>query len=181
MRKIEGRSPNDFLLTDPDLLQSLPGAMMRFRQHAVTVSTDIAEMFIQIGVRSEDRDALRYLWRENPSREPIEYRMRSIVFGATSSPATTICVKNRLQYPDAADLKLHTYVDTSKYAHDAALYWRVETPDGEMRTSLAKARVAPMKPTSILRLELQADVMGSRMAAAVTEEHYRKPDTSVLD
>nr|XP_037876984.1 uncharacterized protein LOC119630712 [Bombyx mori] len=108
MRKIEGRSPNDFLLTDPDLLQSLPGATMRFRQHAVAVSVDIAEIFIQIGVRSKDRDALRYLWRENPSREPIEYRMRSIVFGATSSPATAICVKNRLQYPDAADLKLHT-------------------------------------------------------------------------
>ncbi|KAA5581145.1 hypothetical protein F3G14_18665, partial [Acinetobacter baumannii] len=58
-------------------------------------------------------------------------------------------------------------MDTNKYAHDAALYWRVETPDGEMRTSLAKARVAPMKPTSVPRLELQADVMGSRIAAAV--------------
>lgn len=108
MRKIEGRSPNDFLLTDPDLLQSLPGVIIRFRQHAIAVAADIAEMIIQIGVRSKDHNALRYLWREDPSREPIEYRMRSIVSGATSSPATTICVKNRLQYPDAADLKLHT-------------------------------------------------------------------------
>lgn len=69
-------------------------------------------------------------------------------------------------------------MDTSKYAHDAALYWRVETPDGEMRTSLAKDRVATVKLTSILRLELQADVMGSRIAAAVTEKHFRKPECS---
>ncbi|KAA5563403.1 hypothetical protein F3G48_32215, partial [Pseudomonas aeruginosa] len=55
-------------------------------------------------------------------------------------------------------------MDTNKYAHDAALYWRVETPDGEMRTSLANARVATVKLTSILRLELQAAVMSSRMA-----------------
>ncbi|KAA5591928.1 hypothetical protein F3G61_31110, partial [Pseudomonas aeruginosa] len=73
--------------------------------------------------------------------------------------------------------------DSSESAYAAALYWRAEMPDGEIRTSLvlAKARVAPLKLTSIPRLELQTDVMGSRIAAAVTGKHYRKPDTSVLD
>ncbi|XP_062532959.1 uncharacterized protein LOC134201728 [Bombyx mori] len=85
-------------------------------------------------------------------------------------------------YSDAANLQLHTYVDASESAYAAALYWRAEMPDGEIRTSLvlAKARVAPLKLTSIPRLELQAAVMGSRMAAAVTEEHDRKPDARVF-
>nr|XP_037875890.1 uncharacterized protein LOC119630457 [Bombyx mori] len=323
--KTRGKSLNEFLLTGPDLLQSLPGVMMRFRQHAVAVSADITEMFMQIGVRSEDRDALRHLWREDPSQEPTEYRMKFIIFGATSSPATAIYVKNanaekyRLQYPDAADaivrnhymddylgsyrtsedairianevrevhrqghfelrkwtsnneeVRCHmtdeapptsvtlsdgteiervlglvwrpaedvlafnldvaripkevlessaptkrqalrimmsvydpqgiaspvtvgakkilqetwrrgTAWDSSESAYAAALYWRAEMPDGEIRTSLvlAKARVAPLKLTSIPRLELQAAVMGSRMAAAVTEEHDRKPDARMF-
>ncbi|GBP94292.1 hypothetical protein EVAR_99671_1 [Eumeta japonica] len=60
--KTKGVSLNDHLLTGPDLLQ-LPGVIMRFRQHPVAVSADISEMFMQIKIKPEDRDALRYLWR----------------------------------------------------------------------------------------------------------------------
>lgn len=365
----KGVSLNDTLLTGPDLLQSLPGTLMRLRQHRIAVSADIAEMFLQIRINTEDRDALRYLWRDcDTSREPKEYRMTSLIFGATSSPATAIYVKNRNaedfahQYPVAAraikvnhymddyiqsfedeetavetarqvrhvhkqahfdlrkwssnspkvlaelgvedgaseqsnlpvganeekvlgmvwrtssdvlgynlsfprvsgdalqrrptkrqalqivmslfdplglvspitmrakqilqnvwkksagwdehlddelaeewtkwlghleglkhltipraylcyssgrNLQLHVFVDASEVAYAAALYWRVEDEHGEVHTTLilAKARVAPLKTTSIPRLELQAAVMGSRMANCVVEEHERKPET----
>lgn len=368
--KTRGVSLNDHLLTGPDLIQSLPGVIMKFRQHRVAVTADIAEMFMQVKIREQDRDALRYLWRGEArgDAEVTEYRMTSLIFGATSSPTTAIYVKNAnaeehkhqhpdayraivnnhyvddylqsfpteeeaiqtatdvrdihrrahyelrqwasnsatvlqalstdrqkkptthlhdgsttervlgliwrcsedqltfnldmarlpsgamdndtptkrevlklimslfdplglaapvtsrakqilqeiwrrgtgwdqpidndlapqwkewirqlrnladvsiprcyLQYSEAARLELHTFVDASEAAYSAALYWRTTTPDGEVSTSLvlAKARVAPLKLTSIPRLELQAAVMGSRMAAAVIEEHDRKPD-----
>ncbi|XP_048483483.1 uncharacterized protein LOC125489924 [Plutella xylostella] len=94
--KSHGRSLNDMLLTGPDLLQSLPGVVMRFRQHPYAVSADIKEMFMQIRIKECDRDALRFLWRGN-RREgtPDEYRMTSVIFGASSSPCTALFIKNR--------------------------------------------------------------------------------------
>ncbi|GBP82982.1 hypothetical protein EVAR_39671_1 [Eumeta japonica] len=94
--KTKGVSLNDHLLTGPDLLQSLPGVIMRFRQHPIAVSADISEMFMQIKIKPEDRDALRYLWRgdKRGNEKPTEYRMTSLIFGATSSPATSIYIKN---------------------------------------------------------------------------------------
>lgn len=108
--KTRGTSLNDQLLTGPDLLQSLPGVLMRFRQHRIAVSADIAEMFMQVKIVEKDRDALRYLWRSDhrDSTQPVEYRMTSLIFGATSSPATAIFVKNlnaskhEQKYPEAA-------------------------------------------------------------------------------
>nr|XP_034830012.1 uncharacterized protein LOC117987161 [Maniola hyperantus] len=94
--KTKGVALNDMLLKGPDLLQSLPGVIMRFRQHAVAVTADIKEMFMQVKLRAEDRDALRYLWRgeRRDSQPPEEYRMTSLIFGASSSPSTAIYIKN---------------------------------------------------------------------------------------
>ncbi|CAK1552938.1 unnamed protein product [Leptosia nina] len=366
--KTRGVSLNDNLLKGPDLLQSLPGILMRFRQHKVAVTADIQEMFMQIKIREQDRDALRYLWRgEEREKEPTEYRMTSLVFGATSSPATAIFVKNYnaerfrdtdpeaaaaiernhymddflqsfkttkeatviskkvleihskanfvlrqwnsnskevlkslgvedlqsnfkiddgskmervlgliwrpqedtlnfnlslvrlpngilnepeptkrhvlkilmsifdplgfaspvtsrgkqifqeiwrtsagwdekinqelaeqwhgwmknlqclgqlkiprcyIKYSEAKSLQLHVFVDASELAYAAVLYWRTVNAEGQRSLTLiqAKARVAPLKMISIPRLELQAAVMGSRMASATLEEHDIKPE-----
>ncbi|KAL0879576.1 hypothetical protein ABMA27_003305 [Loxostege sticticalis] len=80
-------------------------------------------------------------------------------------------------YSRSNNIELHVFVDASEAAYAAAVYWRIEDEDGNIHTPLvlAKAKVAPLKVTSIPRLELQAAVMGSRMARAVIEEHDRKP------
>lgn len=372
--KTRGVALNDMLLKGPDLLQSLPGVVMRFRQHLVGVTADIKEMFMQVKLRADDRDALRYLWRgdRRDNQPPEEYRMTSLIFGASSSPSTAIYVKNLnakqhekthpeaaaaivdkhyvddyldsfrsleeaikitsdvrevhkkasfelkqwksnstsllealgeenhiedlelykseertervlgvvwklntdeltfnlnlarvpstltegkqptkrealrivmslfdplgfaspvtirakqllqevwrrgtawddridedlaeqweswmghlkslhdiaiprqyLHYSDAASLELHVFSDASESAYATVLFWRAVTPDGEVGTSLimAKAKVAPLKLTSIPRLELQAAVMGTRLADAIIEEHERKPDRRVF-
>ncbi|XP_072938854.1 uncharacterized protein [Epargyreus clarus] len=341
--KTKGVALNDLLLKGPDLLQSLPGVVMKFRQHMVAVTADIKEMFMQVKLRTEDRDALRYLWRGNrrDDQPPEEYRMTSLIFGASSSPSTAIFVKNLnakkyeetepeaasaiiekhyvddyldsfrsleeairitssvrdihrracfelkqwksntpallralgeqessqdielykageqlehgktptkrealrivmslfdplgfaspvtirakqilqelwrrgtswdekiedhiaeqwrdwmvhlrslsniaiprryLQYSDATSLQLHVFTDASESAYAAVLYWRATAPNGDVSISLimSKAKVAPLKLTSIPRLELQAAVMGTRLADAVVKEHQRKPDS----
>ncbi|GBP94917.1 hypothetical protein EVAR_100635_1 [Eumeta japonica] len=76
----------------PDLIRSLLGVLVRFRQGAA-VSADIKEMFLRVKIREEDRDSLRFLWRNNMNENPQEYRMTSLIFGAASSPCTAIYIK----------------------------------------------------------------------------------------
>ncbi|XP_026739594.1 uncharacterized protein LOC113502285 [Trichoplusia ni] len=101
--KYEGRSLNDALLAGPDLLQSLFGVLLRFREGPVAVMADIQDMFLRVKVKEDDRDCLRFLWRRcRGTGKPEEYRMSSIIFGAASSPATAIYVMNR----NAEDFKI---------------------------------------------------------------------------
>ncbi|XP_026739836.1 uncharacterized protein LOC113502195 [Trichoplusia ni] len=101
--KYEGRSLNDALLAGPDLLQSLFGVLLRFREGPVAVMADIQDMFLRVKVKEDDRDCLRFLWRgSRRTGKPEEYRMSSIIFGAASSPATAIYVMNK----NAEDFKI---------------------------------------------------------------------------
>ncbi|XP_037297647.1 LOW QUALITY PROTEIN: uncharacterized protein LOC115453172 [Manduca sexta] len=369
--KTRGVSLNDYLYTGPDLLQPLPGILMRFREHPFAITADISEMFLQIQLREEDRDALRYLWRgtRRDDKPPQEYRMKTLIFGASSSPSTAIFVMNLnaerfkeecpeavaairskhymddyidsfetlekakeiakqvrrihseahfelkkwasnspellkalgeksssetvniqdkhervlgliwrpkedqlafdlrlvdvppsllqdevptkrqalkivmsvfdplgllspltikpkqllqevwrrgtpwddrldadiaaswsrwltqlkaasniavprcyLSYSTASRLELHVFTDASESAYAAVLYWRTVDSDGTTAVTLltAKAKVAPLKLLSIPRMELQAAVLGTRMAIAVKNEHQHKPDSTTF-
>ena len=59
--KTAGVGLNDQLEAGPDLLQYLPGVLLRFRQYAYGIKGDISDMFLRIKVREEDRGAQRFL------------------------------------------------------------------------------------------------------------------------
>ncbi|GBP62950.1 hypothetical protein EVAR_95905_1 [Eumeta japonica] len=82
----------------------------------------------------------------------------------------------------AVKRELHTFVDASEHTYAASTYWRTTAADGSINVSLvmAKARVAPLKITSVPRLELQAAVMGVRLARCTEEDHDVKPDQRVF-
>ncbi|XP_043243765.1 uncharacterized protein LOC122392683 [Amphibalanus amphitrite] len=83
-----GTSLNNQLLSGPDLLQSLPGVLLRFRERAVAVSGDIRQMYHQIRMAEVDQPAMSFLWRDlDVSRPPDVYQMCVAIFGARSSPA----------------------------------------------------------------------------------------------
>lgn len=69
--------------------------------------------------------------------------------------------------------ELHTFVDASETAYACAVYIRVTQYNGEVKCALisANSKVAPLKPTSIPRLELQACVLGVRLSKFVQEHH----------
>ncbi|XP_047990706.1 uncharacterized protein LOC125229808 [Leguminivora glycinivorella] len=73
----------------------------------------------------------------------------------------------------APKYELHTFVDASEEAYAAAVYWRMTRADGTTKVALAaaKSRVTPTRLVSIPRLELQAAVLGVRLAEAVGNEH----------
>ena len=88
--KYRNCSLNDHLLKGPDLLNNLVSIVIRFRLGQFAVTSDIEQMFHQVRVREEDRDALRFLWRENPNDYIDDYNRNVHLFGKNGST----CVVN---------------------------------------------------------------------------------------
>lgn len=70
-------------------------------------------------------------------------------------------------------IQLHIFVDASIEAYGAAAYFRIEDEDGvDSRVVGAKSIVAPNRPISIPRLELQGAVLGNRFGESILQSHY---------
>ncbi|XP_064469775.1 uncharacterized protein LOC135384503 [Ornithodoros turicata] len=84
-------SLNDCLETGPKINCDLLSTLLRFRLNNVALVADIEKAFLQVAVRGEDRDALRFLWFEQPPTSsdclpPIcEWRMTRVPFGTSAS------------------------------------------------------------------------------------------------
>ncbi|KAF0044735.1 hypothetical protein F2P81_003893 [Scophthalmus maximus] len=55
---------NDQLLPGPTLGTSLLGVLLRFREHPITIGSNIKGMFHQVRLLEEDKPFLRFLWRD---------------------------------------------------------------------------------------------------------------------
>ena len=86
LAKFAGASLNCYLLKGSDLLNSLVTVLLRFRNGKYSISADIEKMFHQIFVKQNERNYLRFLWRDNPSLAIDEYQMNVHIFGKNDSP-----------------------------------------------------------------------------------------------
>ncbi|XP_036347310.1 uncharacterized protein LOC118756663, partial [Rhagoletis pomonella] len=116
--KAKGVSLNDFLLTGPDMLNSLFEILLAFRVGKVAICGDISEMFHRIKVRESDRHAQRFLWWDNDeeSKQPNIYVMRA--FGTSCAPYIAHFVRDKNascfeeDFPRAVEaIQKHHYVD----------------------------------------------------------------------
>ena len=99
-------SLNDALLTGPDLLKSLPGILLRFREHPVALTADIECMYHQVRIIRQDQPALRFLWRDlDVTKEPEAYSMQVAIFGARSSPASASFVLQKTARDCSSDTR----------------------------------------------------------------------------
>ena len=81
-----GNSLNKALLTGPDLLNSLVGVLLRFRNYRVVFSADIEAMYHQVRVNPDNAHALRFLWLDvNSDGKPDTYQMLVHIFGGKDS------------------------------------------------------------------------------------------------
>ena len=107
-------------MVGPNLLNNLVSTITRFRLGKYAVSGDIEQKFHQISVSPKERDALRFLWRENSNKVVSDYKMNVHLFGKNDSP----CVANFALKKVGADKKdiihpsLVTSIDQDFYMGD---------------------------------------------------------------
>ncbi|XP_055936883.1 uncharacterized protein LOC129966480 [Argiope bruennichi] len=80
-------SLNQCLEFGPNLIELIPNILLRFREGQLGVIADIRKAFLQISIRKEDRDFLRFLWWENREEKKLRvFRHTRVVFGVKCSP-----------------------------------------------------------------------------------------------
>ncbi|XP_033099342.1 uncharacterized protein LOC117102986 [Anneissia japonica] len=92
---------------------------MKFRAERIALTADIESMFLQVIVKEQDRDSLRFYWRPVDGQPIKTFRMTRHLFGATFSPACVNTTLRRtledhgMRYCDEARkaMKVNFYVD----------------------------------------------------------------------
>lgn len=83
-RGSNGLSLNDVVHTGPALMPRLQDVLLRFRRWRFGISADIKRAFHQISLTEEDRDAHRFLWRQDGRLRVM--RFERVTMGVACSP-----------------------------------------------------------------------------------------------
>ena len=78
------------MLKGPDLLNNIMTVLLRFRNEKYSTSADIGKMSHPIFVKQNERNYLRFIWRDNPNIVIDEYQMNVDILGKSNSP----CIAN---------------------------------------------------------------------------------------
>lgn len=79
-------SLNDCLYAGPPLQNKLWEILLRARSFPVAITGDMEKAFLQIRIRENERDALRFHWRKDPHDVVEVLRFTRVLFGLVSSP-----------------------------------------------------------------------------------------------
>ena len=115
----QGHCLNDYWMKGLDLLNSLFGVILHFRENAVAISGDISKMYHRILIPESDQHVHHFLWRNmETNRDPDVYVKTVLTFGDKPAPAMaqTALRKTAEQEIDvhpeaAATLKKNTSMD----------------------------------------------------------------------
>ena len=66
MMALPGTRMSLTLLTGPNYVPMLFDILLRFRTHRISLTGDIEKAFLMIRIAEDDRDALRFLWLQDP-------------------------------------------------------------------------------------------------------------------
>ena len=79
-------SLNDCLYTGPSLQNNLWSVLVRERMHPLAITGDLKKAFLQVRVKEQDRDALRFHWRADDQSNIETLRFTRALFGLALSP-----------------------------------------------------------------------------------------------
>ena len=112
-------SLNDCLETGPPLQNLLWNVLVRNRFHPIAATGDLKQAFLQVRIRENERDVLRFHWLKDLQTKEIEVlRFTRALFGLAPSPFLLAGVIKehlrslRQKYPDVvAEIEKSLYVD----------------------------------------------------------------------
>ncbi|XP_047994669.1 uncharacterized protein LOC125232886 [Leguminivora glycinivorella] len=150
-----------------------------------TILSAIAQVFDPLGLVTpcivEAKILMQKLWVDKINwDQPLSGRLLT----AWNNFAKTLPSLNGVNIPrwilgDSATLiEFHVFTDASEKAYGACLYVRSVAGDGSVcvRLLASKSKIAPIKATTIPRLELCAALLGVRLCAKVLESLTLKPE-----
>ena len=113
--KHDGKCLNDAVLPGPKLQRELVDVLCRFRCAPVALSADISQMFLQVGLRQQDRVFHRFLWRNlDDHKEPDIYEFLRLPFGNASSPSCVTRSRQSSQRRKAERLRDYRQFDVRR-------------------------------------------------------------------
>ena len=155
-----------------------------------SILSNISRLFDPLGLASvvtiKARIALQGIWKmkkfgwDDPLPKEMQSNWRKLF--AEIANLNTVQFPRCLQPPCVhGSPELHVFADASIFAYGAAAYPVWPTSTGrEVRLVSAKARVAPLRQTTIPRLELMAALIATRLAKIICNELKIKPARVVL-
>ena len=113
-------SLNECLEIGPPLQNQLWNVLVRNRFYPVAIAGDLKQAFLQIRVRREDRDALRFHWIKDLASKQVEtLRFTRVLFGLAPSPFLLAAViKEHLQRYKMVNPELVEEIERSMYVDD---------------------------------------------------------------
>ncbi|UYV67983.1 hypothetical protein LAZ67_5002699 [Cordylochernes scorpioides] len=115
-------SLNQCLGKGDNLIELIPDLLLRFRLGKYGIIADMRKAFLQIQVREEDREFLRFLWWKKDQKTLKFYRHCRVVFGLTSSPfLLAATIKYHLSLPQFQDNRCAELLARSFYVDNCIL------------------------------------------------------------
>ncbi|XP_017490271.1 PREDICTED: uncharacterized protein LOC108378486 [Rhagoletis zephyria] len=179
-------------MVEPQLQQELFPILLRFRMHRYAMSADIAKMYRQVYVHEKHVDFQRIVWRDAPTEELKDYGILRLTYGTPAASHLAVKALQQVarhkmtEFQSSAEIILRDfYMDdhltgahtadelvlhASEKAYAAVAYARTKYLDGKIVVNLVASRtkVAPLKSTTLPRLELCAAHLAAKLIKQIT-------------
>ncbi|CAI6372727.1 unnamed protein product [Macrosiphum euphorbiae] len=135
--------------------------------------SDISKVFDPIGLLSpvliRGKIFLQQLWSLKISWDDVlseDLQNRWTKFYTSLQYLNQVIVPRKVMMSPSSNIQLHAFSDASQEAFGACVYMRSMKSDGsiDVRLYTSKSRVAPMKPSTIPRLELCGALLAAELA-----------------
>ncbi|CAG9137874.1 unnamed protein product [Plutella xylostella] len=120
----------------------------------------------------EVKDIMRKLWSAKydwDDEVSVEIKNLWHTFEDTLPKINNLRIPRWILCDEPSSIELHTFTDASERAYGTCIYARTVGKNGTVDVHLlvSKNKIAPIKPTTIPRLELSGALMGSRLCTKV--------------